>query len=60
MVHATISFTMTAAATIYGYFVLDSDGDVAWAEKLDTPIVLPSFGGTVTIQPTFSLKSPLA
>lgn len=55
-----IAFTMDEAVTVYGYYVLDGDGDVAWAQRFATPVVLPSFGGTITLQPRLELKTPLA
>jgi len=49
--YAQQTFTLTAASTNYGYFVINNAGDkVLWAERFsDAPHTIPSGGGTEKI-----------
>lgn len=47
-----VSFTFGASGqTVYGLWVEDSYGDMAWAKRLDVPYVVPGGGGSLQIQP---------
>ena len=49
--HSEKTFTMTAAKTVYGYYVTNTAKDVLlWAERFSgAPFELPSGGGTIAI-----------
>jgi hypothetical protein len=50
-------FTMTAAATIQGYFILDASSNLILVEAFTSaPFVLPGAGGQIAITPTISLE----
>lgn len=53
------TFTLTAAASIYGYYVTDSGASpttVFWVERFSgAPFTLPSGGGTISVTPKISL-----
>lgn len=54
-----VSFIMTAASTIFGYYVDDGLGNLLFAELIPGgPITLPGGGGTVTYTPKFTITSP--
>ena len=55
--HTEKTFTFTAAATVYGYFVTDNGKSVIlWAERFSgAPFVLPTGGGTIAITPKVTL-----
>jgi hypothetical protein len=54
--HVEKTFTMTAAATIYGYYVTAGTSKVMWAERFSgAPFVLPAGGGTIAITPKVTL-----
>lgn len=50
------AFNFTTSATVYGYYVTNSDGDLLWTERFAvTAFVIPEGGGSITIQPKLSL-----
>ena len=55
--HVEKTFTFTAAATVYGYYVTDnSKATLLWAERFSgAPFVLPTGGGTIAITPKVTL-----
>ena len=55
--HTEKTFTFTAGATVYGYYVTDnSKATLLWAERFSgAPFVLPSGGGTIAITPKVTL-----
>lgn len=54
--YAAQTFTLTASATIYGYYITDnSSSNVLWAELFSGgPFNIPSGGGSVTVTPTIT------
>lgn len=54
--YAEQTFTFTEAATIYGYYVTDTSGNLLWAERFTgTAFQLPSGGGQIAVTPTITL-----
>jgi len=54
--HVEKTFTMSVAATIYGYYVTAGTSTVLWAERFSgAPFVLPAGGGTIAITPKVTL-----
>jgi len=55
--HVEKTFSFTAAATVYGYYVTDNaKSQVLWAERFSgAPFVLPSGGGEIAITPKLTL-----
>lgn len=43
--------------TIYGYYMVDADGTVLWAEKLTAPFTPANNGDTLKITPKFQMSS---
>jgi hypothetical protein len=60
VVYADQLFVFTGAiggsGTAYGYFVVDADGVLIWAERLATPFQPVSSGDNLTIVPKFQLS----
>jgi hypothetical protein len=53
---STISFTFTEAATVYGYYLTTSGGDLVWIERFSgAPYTLPSDGGVIGVIPKITL-----
>jgi hypothetical protein len=54
----TFTFTgvLTTNTTIYGYFVVDADGTLIWAEKLGSTFTPANNGDNVKITPKFQLS----
>lgn len=51
------TFTITEAATIQGYFLLDASNNLILVEAFTSaPFVLPGAGGQIAITPTISLE----
>jgi hypothetical protein len=45
--------------TVYGYFVVDSLGELAWAERdPSSPVVLVGFGGTYSVGAALTYRNP--
>lgn len=59
-VYAVQTFTFTGALTtnptIYGYFVVDADGVLIWAELLAAPFTPANNGDNVQVTPKFQLS----
>lgn len=56
--YAEQTFTITEAATYYGYYVTQtSSGGLVWCERFDATsgFILPSGGGTIAITPKVTL-----
>lgn len=55
--YPTQTFTMTATASIYGYYVTTFDNmSLLWAERFaGAPVTLAVGGGVITVTPTISL-----
>lgn len=54
--HAAVTFTFTAAANVYGYYVTNSDG-LLWIERFTcAPAVIAAGGGEVPITPQLVLN----
>ena len=53
-----VTFTYTAAETVYGYYVTDNSSLILlWAELFTGgPFVVPSAGGTIQVTPGFTLQ----
>lgn len=49
----TFTGVLTTNTTIYGYFVVDADGTLIWAELLGTPFVPTNNGDQLKITPKF-------
>lgn len=50
------TFTMTATATVYGYYVTTLGGALLWIERFSgAPFNLPSGGGQISITPKANL-----
>lgn len=60
-VYAQQSFVFTGALTtntdIYGYYVVDDDGVLVWAETLNATYTPTTNGDTLSITPKFQLSS---
>ena len=55
-VYSEQTFTMTAAATVYGYYVTDTLGSLLWTERFSgTAFELPSGGGEIAVSPRITL-----
>jgi hypothetical protein len=52
----TFTGALTTNAVIYGYFVIDADGVLIWAELLGSTFTPANNGDTVTIGPKFQLS----
>lgn len=54
----TFTFTgaLTTNTTIFGYFVIDADGTLIWAEKLGSTFTPANNGDNVKITPKFQLS----
>ena len=51
------TFTITASATIFGYYLLDAANNLLLVERFGTSaFVLPAGGGQIAITPTISLE----
>jgi hypothetical protein len=51
-------FNFDEAITIYGYFVINQDEQLLWAEKFSTgPISIPAGGGQVLVKPKIELTN---
>lgn len=59
-VYAAQEFTFTGAlttnTTVYGYFVVDADGVLLWAEKLTSGFTPANNGDKLTITPKFQMS----
>ena len=59
-VYAQQTFTFTGAltsnATVYGYFVVDADGVLIWAEAFSSSFTPANNGDTIKITPKFQLS----
>jgi hypothetical protein len=59
-VYAQQTFTFTGAlsgsATIYGYFVVDADGTLIWAERLAQSFTPASNGDELKVTPKFQMS----
>ncbi len=59
-VYAEQTFTFTGAlttnGTIYGYFVVDADGTLIWAEKFATTFTPTNNGDQLKLTPKFQLS----
>jgi len=59
-VYADQTWTFTGALTtnldVYGYYVIDADGTLIWAENFGT-VFRPANTGTLTVTPKFRLSS---
>jgi hypothetical protein len=56
-VYSGQTFSFGTNATIYGYFVTDTSGNLLWLEKFPSaPFLVPPDGGTITIEPTISMN----
>lgn len=53
---------LTTNLTIYGYYVVDSDGAVIWAERAATPFTPEQDGDRYLVDPVFELShgTPIA
>ena len=50
-VGSKILFTITETATVYGTYVITSDGDLAWHQRFQgAPFVIPGGGGTIQVE----------
>lgn len=49
--------TLTTNSDIYGYYVVDADGVLIWAESLDSTYTPTNNGDTLSITPKFQLSS---
>lgn len=47
---------LDANATIYGYFIVDADGVIRWAEKLGTPFTPANNGDNLVVTPKMVLS----
>jgi hypothetical protein len=52
----TFTGTLTGAATIYGYFVVDADGTLLFAEKFDYSFTPAKNGDQLRLTPAFQLS----
>jgi len=54
----TFTFTgaLTTNATIYGYYVVDADGELIWAEKAGSTFTPANNGDTYKVTPIFQLS----
>lgn len=56
--YITVSWTLTAAATVYGYYVSDDVFGVSlWGEQFASPFVYGSGGGVFAMQPYQSINN---
>lgn len=49
--YAPQTFTLTGAATVYGYYVVNGSNDVEWAERLPNVYTCSGDGGSLSITP---------
>lgn len=55
-VYSEQTFTFTTAATIYGYYVANTSGDLLWVERFSgAPFQLPDGGGQIAVTPKITL-----
>jgi hypothetical protein len=53
---SAVTFTMTEAVSVYGYYLTTGGGDMVWIERFSgAPFTLPSDGGDITITPKLTL-----
>lgn len=53
--YPAVTFTYTAAETVYGYYVTNLAGTVLlWSEAFSAPCAIPSGGGSITVTPTIT------
>lgn len=57
--HADLTWTLTEAATLYGYFVSVAGGVLGWSQRFDSPIAFGAGGGSITLTPTLVLVTPI-
>lgn len=59
--HANVVWTHNGGGTpndIYGYYVVDSLGDLAWAERnASAPVTISAAGQTYTVTPKYTRRS---
>ena len=59
-VYAQVTFTFTGTLTtnpsIYGYYVVDADGTLIYAEKLSAPFTPANNGDQIKITPKFQMS----
>lgn len=59
-VYAEQTFTFTGALTtnptVYGYFVVDADGTLVWAERFGTSFTPANNGDNIKVTPKFQLS----
>jgi len=52
-----VTFNLSEAATLYGYYVTNTDDDIMWVERFSgAPFELPGPGGSVAISQTLELN----
>ena len=54
----TFTFTgvLTTNTNVYGYYIINGDGTLVWAEKLSATFTPNASGGTLSITPQFQLS----
>lgn len=52
----SITYTKSGATgnTIYGYYCVDSSGNLLWVERFDSPIAMTTDGSFITLVPKFT------
>jgi hypothetical protein len=56
-VYSEQTFTFTTGATLYGYYVTDTSGNLLWVERFSgTAFQLPTGGGQIAVTPTITLE----
>lgn len=46
-----IFFTLQESATVYGTYVISSDGEFAWSQRFaEAPFQIPEEGGTIQVE----------
>jgi hypothetical protein len=56
-IHDGVTFTYTASASVYGYYVTDTNNNLLWIERFSgAPFSLPGGGGDIAITPQIELN----
>lgn len=57
IIYSEQTFSFKTNATIYGYFVTDTSGNLLWLEKFPSaPYLVPPDGGSISVLPTMSMN----
>lgn len=55
------SWVVTDAVEVFGVFVTTpDDATLLWSQRFDSSVIFPSLGGTLVIEPTLEIVSPVA